>query len=145
MSSPFTNANTSVVLYLEPYLNSHYKSYQNIITLSAMPPGPLSSLVSSISSPKLSPFRDYSPFSSSSNCIFALLRYPNNHSSNTHSAKHADYFMGADDIPSVFSYLQQNGYSIDTSLTKMIFKSGISIGSNADASRKMICMIQYQQ
>jgi hypothetical protein len=149
MESPFASANTSVVLYLEPYLNTYYKSYQNIITLSAMPTGPLAQLVSSISSPKLSPFQESGPFSSSSShCTFILQRYPTNQPSSSaggrHSAKNTDFFMGAEDIPSVFSYLQQNGYIIDTSLTKMLFKSNINVGGNSDnTSRKMICMIQY--
>lgn len=148
MESPFATANSSVVLYLEPYLNTFFKSYQNIITLSSMPSGPLSNLVSTISSPKLSPFHDHSPFSSPS-CTYVLMRYPCSGAgaSGRHSAKNPDYFMGADDIPSVFSYLQQNGYTIDTSLTKMLFKSKISIGGPSDSSssgnRKMICMIQY--
>ena len=148
-TSPFAATNTSVVLYLEPHLNTYHKSYQNIITLSAMPPGPLAQLVSSISSPRLSPFYDTSPFASSPQCTFVLQRYPNNQSSSgaasRHSPKNPDFFMGADDIPSVFSYLQQNGYTIDTALTKLIFKSHISFAgnSNHNASRKMICMIQY--
>jgi hypothetical protein len=56
MESPFKN-HSSVVMYLEPYLNSFTKNYQNIITLSDMPNGPLSNMVSTISSPKLSPFQ----------------------------------------------------------------------------------------
>lgn len=144
MESPFASANSSVVLYLEPYLNTHYKTYQDIITLSAMPVGPLSQLVSTISSPKLSPFHDFNTLSSH-NCTFALLRYPSG--SNRHSQKHSDYFMGAEDIPSVFSYLQQNGYTVDTQLTKMLFKSKIHVGGNNTSmysgNRKMICMIQH--
>jgi len=142
--SPFANTNSLIVLYLEPYLNTFYKSYQNIITLNAMPTGPLALLVSSISSPRLSPFYDTSPFTSYPQCTFALLRYPNN-SSTPHSPKNPDFFMGADDIPSVFSYLRQNGYTIDTSLTKLILNTNISLAgtSNHNASRKMICTIQY--
>jgi hypothetical protein len=137
MESPFASANSSVILYLEPYLNSYYNTYQNIITLSSIPKGPLSHLVSTVSSPKLSPFQ--SP--SSSNCLYALLRYPV--SSSAHSVKNSDYFMGADDIPAVFSYLQQNGYTVEHSLTKLLFKSNIRIGADPSTPRKMICMIQY--
>ena len=90
--SPFANTNSLIVLYLEPYLNTFYKSYQNIITLNAMPTGPLALLVSSISSPRLSPFYDTSPFTSYPQCTFALLRYPNN-SSTPHSPKNPDFFM----------------------------------------------------
>jgi len=146
MESPFTSANSSVVLYLEPYLNTHYKTYQDIITLSAMPTGPLSQLVSTISSPKLSSFHDYNTLSSH-NCTFVLLRYPSSSIGGHHSQKNSDYFMGAEDIPSVLSYLQQNGYKVDTQLTKLLFKSKINVGGNNTSmysgKRKMICMVQY--
>ena len=55
--------------------------------------------------------------------------------------------MGADDIPAVLSYLQSNGYTIDTSITKMLFKSRAVIGGVAESrmsgDRKMICMVSY--
>ena len=41
--SPFDQASSSVIaLYLEPMLNSYYKSYQDILTVSNVPAGPLS-------------------------------------------------------------------------------------------------------
>ena len=146
MESPFATANSSVVLYLEPYLNTFFKSYQNIITLSSMPSGPLSNLVSTISSPKLSPFHDHSPFSSPS-CTYVLMRYPCSGAgaSGRHSAKNPDYFMGADDIPSVFSYLQSNGYSVDTNTTNMLQNGRVVVGGVSDkrfsGNRRMIAMI----
>ena len=56
MESPFSNHNT-IVFYLEPVLNPIHKSYQQIITLDAIPQGPLSDMVSPISVPKLSTFK----------------------------------------------------------------------------------------
>jgi hypothetical protein len=54
-------------------------------------------------------------------------------------------FMGKDDIPAVFSFLLENGYQINTDLTKMLFDSRIDMGGIADrrfsGDRKMICMI----
>ena len=41
--SPFSN-NTSFSLYLEPILNPYYQSYQNIISMSCVPAGPLSNM-----------------------------------------------------------------------------------------------------
>ena len=143
MESPFATANSSVVLYLEPLLNTYCKTYQNVITLSSIPSGPLADLVTPISSAKLSPFQD-----SVGSCVFVLLRYPKNVCGGGRpSFKNSDYFMGADDIPSVFSYLQSNGYSIDTDLTKMLNKSRITIGGVSETrfsgDRKMICMIRH--
>jgi len=161
--SPFANlgtcnGSTSVVLYLEPILNSYYKNYQNIITLNAMPAGPIQDMVVPMSMPKLSEFQSASAFSSyqsnnrsNNQCTFVLLRYPKNSSSSSYSSvksfKNSDAFMGADDIPAVLSYLQSNGYTIDTSITKMLFKSRAVIGGVAESrmsgDRKMICMVSY--
>ena len=153
MDSPFakSSANSSVVLYLEPILNTYYKTYQNIITLSAMPAGPLADLVTTISTAKLSPFQEAGAFSTpgmySGNCTYVLLRYPKKSCGGGVSLKNTDYFMGADDIPSVFGYLQSNGYTIDTALTKMLYKSKVVVGgvseTRVSGDRKMICMCNY--
>jgi len=138
--SPFSSSSGSVVLYLEPVLNSYFKSYQNILTVSAMPSGPLRNLVSRIKFPKLSEFS--SPFSSLSiECgTYVLGRY-----TSSINMSNSDCFMYADDIPSVLSYLVANGYTIDTSLTTMLQKSEIRIGGNNGASgnRRMVCMFTY--
>lgn len=144
MESPFYKNNadsTNVVMYLEPYLNTYYKSYQNIITLSAVPTGPLAEMVKMIPFAKLSIFQEPSAFySNPMNCTYALLRYPTN---TYRSIKTADYFMGADDIPAIFSYLQTNGYTIDTNLTHMLHTSKVDVGgvseSKMSGNRKMIC------
>jgi hypothetical protein len=143
--SPFSSSSGSVVLYLEPVLNSYFKSYQNILTVSSMPSGPLKNMVFRMQFPKLSPFSSYSPFSpfspfSTSSCIYVLSRYTRSVNMNDN-----DSFMYADDIPSVLSYLQMNGYIIDTSLTTMLQKSEIRIGGNTGSSgnRRMVCMFSY--
>ena len=55
--------------------------------------------------------------------------------------------MGADDIPSVFGYLQNNGYKIDTSTTTMLQDGRVLIGGVSDrrysGNRRMIAMVQY--
>lgn len=152
MESPFAAANSSVVLYLEPILNTYYKTYQNIITLSSMPQGSLADLVATIYTTKLSPFQQSGTFSSpgmySANCVYVLLRYPKHMCGERPSFKNINYFMTADDIPSVFSYLQNNGYTIDTNLTKMLSHSRICIGGVSETrisgDRKMICMISHK-
>jgi hypothetical protein len=143
--SPFSSSSGSVVLYLEPVLNSYFKSYQNILTVSAMPLGPLKNMVSRIKFPKLSDFSSpFSPFSSLSiECgTYVLGRY-----TSSINMSNSDSFMYADDIPSVLSYLVANGYTIDTSLTTMLQKSEIRIGGNNGYSgnRRMVCMFTYNE
>jgi hypothetical protein len=141
----------SFVLYLEPLLNTYYKSYQNVMTLNCLPPGPLQDMVVMIDMPKLSPFQSAaayaSPFYSGNNCVYVLLRYPKSNIGGVGSGafKNADAFMGVDDIPAVFSYLQMNGYSVDTSLTKMLYQSRVEVGGLSErrlsGDRKMIAMV----
>jgi hypothetical protein len=142
IESPFSFSSGSVVLYLEPVLNSYFKSYQNILTVSSVPSGPLKNMVSRIKFPKLSEFSTFSPFSSASiECgTYVLGRY-----TSSINMTNSDAFMYADDIPSVLSYLQTNGYTIDTSLTTMLQKSEVRIGGNNGASgnRRMVCMFTY--
>lgn len=142
--SPFSSSSGSVVLYLEPVLNTYFKSYQNILTVSSMPSGPLRNLVSRIKFPKLSEFSTFSPFSSFSSVsecgTYVIGRY-----TSSINMSNSDAFMYADDIPSVLSYLQTNGYTIDTSLTTMLQKSEVRIGGNTGAygNRRMVCMFTY--
>lgn len=143
--SPFatTTQCSSFILYLEPVLNTYYQTYQNVVTLSAIPPGPLADMVTQISIKKLSPFQQAPiPTNNPFNCKYVLLRYPAKSSCST--IKNADYFMTADDIPSIISYLQNNGYTIDTGMTTMLFKSKIPIGgvseTNITGNRKMILL-----
>jgi hypothetical protein len=142
LESPFSASSGSIILYLEPVLNSYFKSYQNILTVSSVPLGPLKNMVSRIKFPKLSEFSTFSPFSpvSIDSCTYVLGRY-----TSSINMSNGDSFMYADDIPSVLSYLQTNGYTIDTSLTTMLQKSEVRIGGNNGVSgnRRMVCMFTY--
>lgn len=153
--SPFSNSGQagSFVLYLEPILNTYWQSYQNVITLDHSPPGPLGRMVTTISASKLSPFQSASvyasPFYNGSNCIHVLLRYPVSRIGGVGSwaFKNSDNFMGADDIPSVLSYLQTHGYKVEVGLSRMLFDSPVTIGSVSDkqfsGNRRMIAMVSY--
>jgi len=152
MESPFAKhgqgSGSTFVLYLEPILNSYFQTYQNVITLDRMPDGPLADMVNVVDLPKLSPFQEAGVFSSPNfgrggSCVHVLLRYRK--SSGLFSWKNSDIFMGADDIPSVLGYLKANGYTIDTDLTKMMFKSRVEVGGVSDkrfsGDRKVICFV----
>ena len=152
--SPFASSygSYSVILYLEPVLNSYYQNYQNILTLSDMPLGPLKNMVSKLQFPKLSPF---SNSSCSTSCLYVLGRYTVSDAGKP-TTNNTDSFMYADDIPSVLSYLQSNGYIVDTSLTTMLQKSEVRIGGGSGSgswsdsatcsgNRRMICMFSYSE
>jgi hypothetical protein len=164
MESPFHNAKKTTVMYLEPILNSYYKTYQNVITFNHIPSGPIREMVTTIRVPQLSTFQSFSPFYGNGggggveNCLPVLMRYPIGYNgvasgyngvASGYSAfiKNTDAAMGADDIPSVLSYLLENGYSVDTKMTRMLQSSEINIGGPAmnrpSGKRKMICFFTY--
>jgi hypothetical protein len=136
----------SFVLYLEPVLNTFVQEYMNVITVSAIPPGPLQPLVSTLNAPKLSPFREPSPFDSRpfGSCIYVLMRYPGKRALS--SMRCSDSFMTADDIPAVLGFLMENGYQVDSDLSKMLMKSGVMGGvSNYSGKRRLIAMVRWLQ
>ncbi len=113
----------SYVLSVEPYLNTYSKQYQSIITIDKMPTGPLSQLVSRYSPPKLSQFQI-----SSNDCKYAFLRMGGNRE---------NYFLTAEDVPSLLGYISANGYTIDTSITKIVQKANIGF-----TNKKIVCIIK---
>jgi hypothetical protein len=130
-------------MYLEPVLNSYYKTYQNIITLSSIPNGPLKNMVTCIHPVKLSEFQDTSNMSG----MYILLRYSKEDITN-YTGKNANIYMSNDDIPDVLSYLMENGYVIDTKITSMMQKSKIQFGGGGDNSygkKRIICMFSYKE
>ena len=150
MESPFDNMNSKTcTLYLEPMLNSYYKSYQNILTVSNLPDGPLANLIQRIHSPKLSPFQSMSAFSQpplsrsaySQICMLALSRYP------VANVKNVDNFMYAGDIPNVVGYLESNGYRIMTDITHLAYRGRIDYGSplpDRFNRRQLVFMFKYE-
>jgi hypothetical protein len=142
--SPFSDSRTSFALYLEPVLNQYYQTYQNVITVNHCPSGPIADMIIPISTVKLSPFQENGQFSEPryDSCMFILCRYRK--TSPLASIKNTKYFMTAEDIPSVLSYLIDNGYKINTDVTKLLFKSGlVDSQKNYRGKRKMICLASY--
>jgi hypothetical protein len=131
MESPFSfGLVNSYVLYSEPFLNSYYKEYQNIITIDKKPEGSLSQFVRHVNLPKLSPFYTVNPMDPIETCTFAIVRYQND-SCMSSSLKNSDYFLTDKDVPSLLAFIQTHGYKIDYNITKLIQRS--------TKSKKMIC------
>lgn len=132
MESPFAKTNT-ITMSLEPILDPLSKTYIEVITFSYMPPGPLSNMVKHISAKRLSEFQIHPIY-----CSFVLLRYPV-----SNCCVCLDNYMTVDDIPSVFSYLQSNGYIIQEGLTRMLQKGGFTTSNSYVGNKRTICMFSY--
>ena len=138
MISPFDNlSQQSYVLSLETVLNTFTHNYCKIIVIDRIPVGPLASLVTTLSSPKLSPFQN-NPFGHS--CIHPIVRFPNT-SPNLNQIEH---FLTSHDIPSIISFLRANNYTIDSDMTTMVsgFSLSPSSGGNSGSSQT-ICMFHF--
>ncbi len=119
-ASPFDN-NTATCVYLEPILNTFTKKYQKIITFSDMPSGPISNMITKINAKKLSDFQVDRP--NESPCKYVLCRYPPG--TNYSVLKHESFYMGPNDVPSLISYLEANGYKIMHHVTEMMLKINV--------------------
>jgi hypothetical protein len=108
----------------QPYYDTYNTCYKNILVINAFPQGPLATIVKKIHTPKLSPFKQSSPCCPIENCVYAIYKIDN-----------LNELMNPDDIPNLFSYLIENGYKIDTSITKMMNTSDIK------TTNKLLCYI----
>ena len=128
----------TVTLFSQPYLERFNQCYKNIITINMMPQGPLAQFVRRIQFPPLSEFKQPGPCSPLKDCGYALMSL---NGCNSGCGKFGSDLMVVDEIPNLISYLVSNGYSVDTSITKMFNESDISFDTNT--GNKLICFISY--
>lgn len=133
MISPFDNlSKQSYIISLETVLNSFTHNYCKIIVIDRIPIGPLASLVTTISTPKLSPFQN-NPLGHS--CIHPIIRFPNI----SPNLNQIDHFLTSKDIPSVISYLRSNQYVIDSDLTTIVSE----FSPSTNGSSHNICLFHF--
>jgi hypothetical protein len=131
----------TVSLFSQPYLDQYNQCYKNIVTINLLPQGPLEAIVRKVTFPPLSEFKQPGPCSPLKTCGLALIslgRCNTNFNSNSNCCSD---LMVVDEVPTLFSFLVSNGYSIDTSITKMLNDSDIRFDTNT--GNKLICFITY--
>ena len=132
---------------MEPILNTYFQTYQNVITLSSIPKGPLADYVITIQPPALSYFQkpSLSGYRNALECIYVVTKAPVKESGITSTSwtKCPDVLMEPSDVPELFSFLTTHGYTIDTQLSRLIQDSPIDIGNsqrkNLQGGRKFLC------
>ena len=142
--SPFEKyQHKTVMLYVEPLLDTYNKTYVSALTLNTMPEGPLQELVRVYNTPKLSTFQTFTnTICNPDNCTYIIMKYPKSNKSMSTN------WMLSEDIPAVFSYLQANHYTIDISLTKLINRStdGYSVSQlKQSGNRRVVCMFSFSK
>jgi hypothetical protein len=122
MSSPFdTVSNKTFALYLETILEPVSREYKCVVSLDIMPDGPISECVFQSKHPELSQFK----YHYSTTCRYYLSKYPSTKT-----------YMEREDIPKIYSYLEANGYTINTSLTRLY-------RHNNSNTKELICVVKY--
>jgi hypothetical protein len=104
----------------QPYYDPHNQCYKNILMVNIEPQGPLRRLVRRIQLPRLSPFQKDGPCYTVQKCGLALSGLTNGYNCN---------LMTPDEIPSLISFLQANGYQIETQITNMLNQSEVKINN----------------
>ena len=129
--NPFPEIESHTV-YLEPFLNTYYKEYQNILTVDRAPSGAVGAYVKRVNAPTLSPFNTFpSALSPIDNCLHAFVRNPNGF-----TMKNNNPFLTERDIPSLLAFLGTNGYTVDMETVKIMHKAGVQ----STGAKRMICV-----
>jgi hypothetical protein len=124
-------------LFSQPYLDTYNQCYKNIVVVNLMPQGPLAELVMFVNFPPLSEFKQPGPCSPLKQCGLALMSLDGCNM----GCKTGSNLMVVDEVPTLISFLVSNGYSVDTSITKMFNTSEIRFDTNT--GNKLICFITY--
>ena len=140
---PFNNtlASKTVSLFSQPYLDKYNKCYKNIVVVNLPPQGPLGNLVTKVNFPILSEYKQPGPCNPLKQCGLALTSL--NGYCSVGCNKNGNNLMVVDEVPDLISFLVSNGYTVDTSITKMFNDSDIRFDTNT--GNKLICFITYNE
>tara|TARA_Y100000389_G_C17132853_1_gene351098 strand:+ start:145 stop:495 length:351 start_codon:yes stop_codon:yes gene_type:complete len=112
-------------IYATPYLNTQNKCYYNIIIIEPQPSENIMNFVKQIKIPNLisnSGFNNVSTL----DCVYAFKSIKNN-----------SELMQLNELPDLFNLFNDNNLIIDTSLTKMIMKTGI-----LQNNKRLLCYLK---
>jgi hypothetical protein len=125
-------------LFSQPYLDTYNECYKNIVVVNLPPQGPLGQQIRFIKFPRLSKFKEQSDCNPLRNCGYALLSL---RGCSMGCSNNGYDLMIEDEVPDLITYLVSNGYTVDTSITKMFNESDIQFGANT--GNKLICFATY--
>ncbi len=109
------------------YLHPTSKEYIKVFMVEPRPKGPLLSILKRVAPLKLSPYKG---FNDCEGCIYLVINLNPERRCSTE-------FLDMDDLPLLFCFLTENGYDIDTKLTKLMVQ-----GKSAATKRDLVCYIR---
>jgi hypothetical protein len=117
-----------------PFYDERHQCYKKIIRINKFPTGALKQLVKRIRSPRLSRFDVYDGYTCGNSCNSNTFNPPCIYVVCNPNAP--NHFLTVDELPDLMTFLVNNGYTIDTSITKMLMKSKVK------PSNELICYIR---
>ena len=114
------------------YYDSFRQNYRNILMVNVEPPGPLRLHVRRLRLPRLSPFKRNDYQSNFQGCGLAIVN------SLILGARNGLDLMSPEELPFLITYLESNGYQIDTQITNMLNLSEIKL-----TNRKLVFNVTY--
>jgi hypothetical protein len=125
---------TFYTLQIQNYLPRRDDMYEKVITISDNPNGPLKDFVKQVRRNDLSIW-DRETMSNTSNnqycmnsCMYVIKSFSNH-----------NYNMCINEFPQLLTFLSQNGYKIDSSLSKLFMKN-----KNINNKDELLCYITYE-
>ena len=114
-----------------PYLDINQQCYTNIVTINCVPSGPLNNIVCRVKFNKLSPFKQPTGCNRVETCGLSILSL---------KGRCKNVYMTVDELPDLFTFLLNNGYNINTQLSKIFEKNNIEISNE----KKIIAFVSYK-
>jgi hypothetical protein len=138
-----------------PFYDARLQQYTKILSINAVPMGPLASRVKTVRPPRLSGLCGSGGGSGTGNaCIHALVSCGGSGSGSGSGSCSTlcgpcNGFMTPQQLPELFAFLMSNGYTVDTALTKLAAKHQYGGGgclpcatSNTNAN-SLVCIVSY--
>ena len=118
----------------QPFYDQYNQCYKNIMMVNIEPQGPLRQLVRRTKLPRLSPFQRDGPCNSIQQCGLSIqsLRgttFTSNQYTGCCKQNSGCDLMTPDEIPDLISFLQANGYQLETQITNMLNQSEIKLSN----------------
>jgi hypothetical protein len=118
------------------YYDPFRQNYRNILMVNVEPPGPLRLHVRRLRLPRLSPFSRREYQSNFQGCGLAIVN--SLLLSLVPGSRYGLDLMTPDEIPFLITFLESNGYQIDTQITNMLNQSEVKL-----TDRKLVFNVTY--
>ena len=132
-----------------PFYDARLQQYTKILSINAVPVGPLASRVKTVRPPRLSGLCGSGNGGIGNACIHALISLAGCSPCSACIGGSGGAFMTPEQLPELFAFLMSNGYTVDTALTKLAAKHQYGGGgclpcatSNTNAN-SLVCIVSY--